>query len=305
MDIIFDETGKIRIDKWLSYKFPEKSREFFNNNIKKGNILLNNKKIKPSAIIEVKDVIYMDDEILKESPNMELFANKDIFLEVIFEHKDFLIINKPSGMLTHPTSKNETDTLVNVLLAKYPEIKDVGEDLSRPGIVHRLDKDTSGIIIVARNNNSFEKLKTLFKERTIQKTYTALVYGKLKQKRGLINMPLARSKSKFNKRKVSMDAENSKEALTEYNVVKEYQNYTLVEAMPKTGRMHQIRVHFSALSNFVLGDKEYGSKKINNSVDLSRHFLHASKIEFDFDNDHFVFECPLPPELENFLQNFS
>jgi 23S rRNA pseudouridine1911/1915/1917 synthase len=203
-------------------------------------------------------------------------------LDILFENSDFIIINKPAGLSVHPLRISDTKTLVNGLIAYDKNITNIGEDLLRPGIVHRLDKETSGIMIVAKNNSSFNKLKEMFQNHLVQKTYIALVYGKMKNMQGEINFSITRSKQKFNKRKIDLKKEDgSVEAITIYKVIKEFKNTSLLEAYPKTGRTHQIRVHLAALSNFIIGDKEYGSNKINKEFPLKRQFLHAKRLEFE------------------------
>ena len=304
MQIIFNETGKIRFDKWLAYKFPEKSREFFNNNIRAGNITLNNLKTKSSVKLKIGDAIEIKDKIL-EDQKIELIPNKKIKLKVVFENDDFLIIDKPAGLLVHPVTIKDTDTLANVIINKYPEIVGVGEDPLRPGIVHRLDKDTSGLIIIAKNQKTFESFKDKFQKREVHKTYFALVYGKLKNKEGEIDAPIARSKNKFNRRKISLDKDTGKEAITRYEVEKEYKEVTLLKASPQTGRTHQIRVHLASMSNYVIGDNEYGSNKINNKYNIKRQFLHAFEISFTYKKQKYHFESKLPLDLRKVLKEIE
>lgn len=304
MEIIFNETGKIRFDKWLAYKFPEKSREFFNNNIKSGNITLNDVKTKSSVKLKIGDKIIIDDEILNDQA-VKIMPNKKIKIKIVFENDDFLIVDKPAGLLVHPVTLKDEDTLANALVNKYPEIVNVGEDPLRPGIVHRLDKDTSGLIIVAKNQKSFKILKDKFQKRQIHKAYYALVYGKLKNKIGEIDAPITRSKSKFNRRKISFDKEMGKEALTRYEVEKEYDDVSLLRAYPETGRTHQIRVHLASMSNFVIGDNEYGSKKINSKYNIARQFLHAFQIDFTYKKTKYHFESKLPADLAKVLKEIE
>lgn len=301
MEIIFKDTGKIRFDKWLAFNFPEKSREFFNYNIKSGKILLNNNTVKPSAKLNIGDKIKIKDEVWKEK-KIELLPNKKIKLNIVFENEDFIVINKPAGVLVHPVTEKDHNTLVNGLIYLYPEIIGVGEDLLRPGIVHRIDKDTSGLLLIAKNKKSFKSFKNKFKKRKIYKSYLALVFGKLNVKKGVINTPITRSKSKFNRRKIS-NTNEGKEAITEYEVIREYKDASLLKVSIKTGRTHQIRVHFASLSNFVLGDKEYGSNKINNKYGFKRQFLHACEIGFTYKRKKYHFQTELPSDLKKVLKN--
>ena len=209
--------------------------------------------------------------------------------QVIYEDENFLAINKPAGLLVHAVRSKEhgkESTVVDWLLARYPEIKTVGDDpAERPGIVHRLDKDTSGVMLVAKNQKTFEYLKSLFQKREVQKTYLALVWGTLKTKSGVINAPIG-IRSGSVKRSVRSE-KMAKEAVTEWRVVKLFDSgYSLLEVKPKTGRTHQIRVHLASIGHPVVGDRLYGRRRvINNSITNdptadNRLMLHALSIEF-------------------------
>jgi 23S rRNA pseudouridine1911/1915/1917 synthase len=236
---------------------------------------------------------------------MEATENKDIKFEIVAENPDFMVVEKPAGLLVHATLKNENNTLVNGLLAIRPEIKSVGDDPIRPGIVHRLDKDTSGLMIVAKNQATFEKLKEKFQNHQMHKTYTALVFGKLKDPYGIIDKPILRSGSKFNRRKIGIEPNDGKEAITEYETIKYNGKVSLVKAFPKTGRTHQIRVHFASMSNYVIGDTEYGSDKVNKEYNLNRQFLHASELEFSFKSKKYHFKSKLPGDLQKVLDTLG
>ncbi len=207
-------------------------------------------------------------------------------MNIIYKNKDVLVINKPAGVNVHPDEKHKTGTLIQEILKIYPEIKNVGDPSTgsgqenlRPGIVHRLDKDTSGVLIIAKNQPSFEYLKKQFAERKVKKTYICLLVGNLKQQKGIINLPIGRSKSSPVKRLASSKARGKlREALTEYKVLENFGDYTLIEAYPKTGRTHQIRVHFKAIGHPIVCDKLY-AKKLVCPFGLNRHFLHAYSLE--------------------------
>jgi 23S rRNA pseudouridine1911/1915/1917 synthase len=227
--------------------------------------------------------------------------NKKIKLNIVFENDDFIVVNKPAGILVHPVTEKDKNTLANGLIYLYPEMHKVGEDPLRPGIVHRIDKDTSGLVLITKNEKSFKSFKGKFKKRQINKIYLALVFGKLSAKKGTINTSITRSKSKFNRRKISKTDEG-KEAITEYEIIKEYQETSLLKVSIKTGRTHQIRVHFASLSNFIIGDKEYGSKKINSKYGLKRQFLHACELGFTYKRKKYRFEIDLPLDLKKALK---
>ena len=248
--------------------------------------------------------------------------------QIIYEDKDFLAVNKPAGLLVHSVLKVKSKnpalpadrqkpndkqlTLVDWLIKYYPEIKNVGDQPEiRPGIVHRLDKDTSGVMIIARHQKYFEYLKNLFKNHQIKKTYLALVWGKLEPKKGIIEKPI-RFKRGTMKRTV-WEGKNEKPAITEYKVKKYFhfnnQEYSLVELSPKTGRTHQIRVHLAALSHPIVGDSLYGFKKLNQvfnkSFNLNRLFLHAQSLEFSReDGKRIKLEADLPEELSQIIDTF-
>lgn len=212
-------------------------------------------------------------------------------IPIIYEDEDLIAVNKPSGVITHranlKTKGNEL-FLTDWLVEKFPEVKNIGEDILRPGIVHRLDKETSGVLIVAKNQTSFAHLKSVFKNREVIKKYIALVEGNLKINKGIINMPIGRSKSDFRKKLASPVPLANKEkirgelknAITEYKVLEKFSHYTLVEVYPKTGRTHQIRAHFKAIGHPVARDALYGGRKSVCPFGLERQFLHANFLEF-------------------------
>jgi 23S rRNA pseudouridine1911/1915/1917 synthase len=228
-------------------------------------------------------------------------------IKIIYEDDDILAVNKPAGLLVHCAENSKEPTLVDWLIKKYPEIKNIGEDQSRPGIVHRLDKDTSGVLLVAKNQKTFEYLKSQFQSRKIKKKYLALVHGIVKNDKGLIELPIAKSKKDFRK-KACLDARRAvhgklagkiREAVTEYKVLKRFPGYTLIEACPKTGRTHQIRVHLKAIGYPIVCDRLYGPKKQECPFGLSRHFLHASSIEFNLPaGGRIKLEADLPDDLQ-------
>jgi len=231
---------------------------------------------------------------------------------IIFQSKNFLIINKPAGLLVHKSVLNrddlgrDEDTLVDWLLKNYPQIKNIGDDIkNRPGIVHRLDRETSGVMIIPLNQDYFDYFKKLFQEHGIQKTYTALVYGLIRSEKGIINKPIG-IKSGTTRRSVH-SSKMAKEAITEFEVIKRLkikgQDLTLVKVYPKTGRTHQIRVHLASIHCPVVGDKLYGRKK-GIFEDLERQFLHASEIEFkDKKGKLLKFKAALPKNLDSFLKS--
>ncbi len=231
-------------------------------------------------------------------------------ITVIYEDENFIVINKPAGIIVHPSfEKDKRESVSDWLLKNYPDIKNIGEDPLRPGIVHRLDKNTSGILIIAKNQASFIELKTLFKNREIKKEYLALVQGIPKEKQGAINTALTRSKREpFRFRKSIKENEQSRKAKTEYKLIASYKlpniSYSLLQVYPITGRTHQIRVHLASISHPIIGDKKYGFKKTPD-LELDRPFLHSNSIEFSLNNKRYKFEADIPEELKNVLDKLE
>jgi len=239
-------------------------------------------------------------------------------VELIYEDDDLIVVSKPAGMPVHEAKHSDDHTLCDWLLEKFPEIKDVGDLPAhefreggsafglpyRPGIVQRLDKQTSGVMVIARNQESFLRLKEIFKSRQIKKTYTALVCGKVKEKAGVIDKKLGRiiaNPTKIGIEKTGSRLKTPKEAITEYKIIKEFKDTTLLEVRPKTGRMHQIRVHLASIGHPIAGDTVYGGKKVC-LKELGRYFLHASSISFSLrGGQQLTFSADLPQELENAL----
>ncbi len=222
-------------------------------------------------------------------------------ISIVYEDDNLIIINKPSGLITHPkNAEDRQESVTGWLVEKYPEIKTVGEDPLRPGLVHRLDKDTSGLLVIAKNQDSFHYLKSLFQDKKIKKFYLALVHGKPKEYKGIIDAPMGRIGMKrttqlHGKKKLK----DEKTAVTEYSTLKNFTDFTLLEVSPHTGRTHQIRVHLKSIGNPVAGDPLYGHKS---SKEPSRLFLHAYKLQFiSPDGKALSFETDLPDELQKVL----
>lgn len=256
---------------------------------------------------------------------MENFKN----IKIIFENSDYLVIDKPAGLAVHGGGNIKEKTLADWLIDNYPEIASVGEDSLRPGIVHRLDKEVSGLMVVARNNDSFNHLKNQFKDRDINKEYVALAHGQTANDFGTINFPIKRAKDGYKmaamplntfdllsrRHPTSRDQGNldgifkAREAITEYSVIKKFINYTLLDVKILTGRTHQIRVHFFALGHPLVGDSLYYNKKSkvqNQKINLGRIFLFAKALSFkDRQGETHHFEINMPQELSDFLKNLK
>jgi 23S rRNA pseudouridine1911/1915/1917 synthase len=299
-----ENVGK-RIDKFLAEEFFLYSRGEVVEKIKDGSVLVGGKKIKPSYKLEAGnelEIVGFDGERKK------LLLNDKIKLAIIFEDENILVINKPAGLQVHPSDYSQANTLTNALLAKYPELVEVHDEsveaYLRPGIVHRLDKDTSGIMVVAKNKKTFEQLKKLFKDREITKKYLAVVAGVMESSSGVIQKPLARSVG-FSKQLIARENTKTKvrEAATAYEVLEQYKAYALLEVTPKTGRMHQIRVHLASLGNPIVGDLIYGKKKEASASEktVQRQLLHAKKLAFQLNGENYDFEAKMPKDFVDFL----
>jgi len=229
----------------------------------------------------------------------------DIFsqIQIVQKKPDFLIINKPSGLIVHPNAYQKTATLTDWLKDKFPEINKVGEDEKRPGIVHRLDQDVSGLLVVARNNQTFFHLKKLFQKRKVEKKYYGLIYGHLPQRKGEINLPIGRSKKEPGKFKIRHD-QSGKNCLTIYQVIRQFPKHSLLDIGLKTGRTHQIRVHLKGIGHSLVGDPLYKSK--GTKTDLDRIFLHAYQLGFvDRKGHNQQAKIALPEKLDIFLQKLD
>lgn len=298
-----------RLDKFLAGKMPEYSRAALQKLIKDKKILLDGKETKASVKLKAGDAVGVE---LKEV-KIDLIPDPSVKFGIIHEEKDFVVIDKPAGLVVYPGTKHEEKTLVNGLLAKWPEIKSVGDpEYSglRPGIVHRLDKDTSGLMIIVKNNDAFQYFKDLFKEKKIEKTYIALVYGKIEDQEGVINFPIRRSRTNPVKQvavKGGKSGEEAREAVTYYKALKYFKDkagnpYTLAEAMPKTGRMHQIRAHFAAIGHSIVGDDIYKLSGERSPKNVKGHLLHAALLKFDYPlGNPLEFSSQLPEDFSSFV----
>ena len=267
------EDAGSRIDRYLSEKLQEISRQTIQRYIEEEKVLVNGKKTKASYKVQEKDEIIVKEEKPKE---IKLKAQK-IPIEVIYEDKDIIVVNKPKGMVVHPANGNPDGTLVNAIMAICKDsLSGIGGEI-RPGIVHRIDKDTSGILIVAKNDKAHINLSEQIKNHEIEKTYIALVRGIVKENEATINMPIARSQKDRKKMAV---VRNGKEALTHFKVLKRYydNNTTLLEVKIETGRTHQIRVHLSQIGYPIIGDLIYSNGK--NKWGIQGQCLHAKSLKF-------------------------
>lgn len=287
------DVGK-RIDSYLAAN-TEFSRANIQRLIENEKILVNGKKTKVSYKVQQNDEISIENEEPKE---VELKA-QDIPVDVLYEDSDIIVVNKPKGMVVHPANGNPDGTLVNAILSICKNsLSGIGGEL-RPGIVHRLDKDTSGLIIVAKNDKAHINMSEQIKERNVKKTYIALVRGNVPEEKATINMPIGRSTKDRKKMAVT---KNGKQAITHFKVLKRYSKYTLLEIKIETGRTHQIRVHMAEIGYPVVGDAVYSNGK--NEFGIEGQMLHAYKLEFmhPITNKHMELTAPLPQYFEEILK---
>ena len=296
--IVKKEEENTRIDSYLSRKNEDISRVAIQRLIEEEKILVNGKKVKPSYKIEEKDIITLDEQPPKE---ISLKA-QEIPIEIIYEDKDIIVVNKPKGMVVHPANGNPDGTLVNCLMAICKESRSgIGGEI-RPGIVHRLDKDTSGIIIVAKNDKAHINMSEQIKNHEVQKTYLALVKGIVKENEATINMPIGRSTKDRKKMAVT---KNGKEAITHFKVLKRYNNYTLLQVQIETGRTHQIRVHLSEIGYPIVGDTTYSNGK--NKWNIKGQCLHAKSLKFKhpITGKEMFLEARMPSYFEEILKELE
>jgi len=263
----------LRIDVYLTQQLElVPSRTFVKKLIELGNVKVNDRNVKVHYLICQGDNISVDiPESITESQNIE---PQDLPIDIFYEDQYLMVINKPHGMLVHPAKGQYTDTLVNALLFHADHLSDFNDDEFRPGIIHRLDRETSGLILIAKDNITHTKLSKQFQKRTVKKKYVALVEGAVEFDEGVIDVPLATHPKYKDKQTVRFD-DSAKEAKTFYKCLKRYEKYTLIALFPQTGRTHQLRVHMKYLGHPILGDDKYGKKS-----NFSRLALHAKSVGF-------------------------
>ena len=294
--------GGQRLDKHVAQMVPDLSRSRAQKLIEEGLVTVNGGIAKPSYRVEVGDLVVVR---IPPPETLEVWP-ESIPLDIVYEDEGIIVVNKPPGMVVHPAYGHRTGTLVNAVLAHCPDLARA-EDALRPGIVHRLDKDTSGLIIVAKNDSARRHLQRQFKRREVKKVYVALLEGHLEPVRGVIEAPIGRDKKR---RKRMAVVEGGREARTEYRVVEYFGDagtrsrpYTLVEAAPKTGRTHQVRVHFASIGHPLAGDPVYGFRKQRLSS-LRRQFLHARTLGFRLpgSDEYIELTAELPDDLGGVLE---
>lgn len=290
-----------RLDRFLRDEMPEVSRSRIQDWIREGRVRVNGDQARASYAVHSGDTI----DVEPAPPAPVAPAPEAIPLTILYEDEDVVAIDKPAGMVVHAGAGIAEGTLVNALLARYAALSSVGGSV-RPGIVHRLDRYTSGVLLVARNDAAHHALSRQFSSRQVEKVYIALLHGTVKAENGRIDKPIARDPI----RRIRMTARlrQGRAAWTEYRVLRRFPRYTLVEARIGTGRTHQIRVHFSSIGHAVVGDTVYGAPaKPPGLPALGRYFLHAHRIRFrqPSTGDEIAVESPVPPELKEWLKNLE
>ncbi|MDR0899693.1 MAG: RluA family pseudouridine synthase [Lactobacillaceae bacterium] len=286
---ISDQKG--RLDKVLAERFPDYSRTFFTSRIESKKATVNGDTVDPKYKVKSGDQISVD----TTTETVETLIPQNIPLDIVYEDDDLIIVNKPQGMVVHPSNGHSKDTLVNALLFYSPLSSINGE--FRPGIVHRIDKDTSGLLMVAKNDKAHNFLAAELKTHKTGRHYLAIVHGKFKEEKGTIDAPIGRDKN--NRQKQAIEADG-RDAVTHFEVLEQFEGYSLVRLTLETGRTHQIRVHMAYIGHPVAGDPLYGPKK---TLKGEGQFLHASTLEIEHPTTGQVmaFEAPLPSYFEESL----
>ena len=294
---VYRENSPQRLDKFLVARLPEFSRSRLQNFIKDGRVLIDDHPArKAGQMLEAG----MRVRVNIPAPAPATIQPEDIPLDVIFENEDVLVVNKPAGMVVHPGAGHDSGTLVHAALAHAPQMEGVG-GVRRPGMVHRLDKDTSGVILLAKNDRAHQFLQDQFRNRSVEKIYTALVDGRPPTAAGRVEAAIGRDTTQRTRMRVVSDGKG-RAAISEYKTIERYLAHTLLDVHIHTGRTHQIRVHMAFLGCPVTGDTVYGRRKP--TLPLKRHFLHARQLSISLPGETapHTFQAPLPDDLKQVLQ---
>jgi len=283
-----------RIDVFLAKCMPEFSRSHVQKLIAHGNVTVNSKLVKANYKLQASDRVEV---VVPEARPVEIVAEA-IPLDILYEDADVIVVNKPRGMVVHPAAGNYSGTLVNALLEHCEDLSGINGEV-RPGIVHRLDKDTSGVMVSAKTDKAHVNLAHQIKERTASRRYLAIVHGNIKEDQGIINAPIGRHPT--DRKKMAVVFDNSKDAITKFRVVERFSNYTLVECKLLTGRTHQIRVHMAYIGHPVVGDPKYGPERPH--FNINGQALHSAQLEFvhPVTGQCMLFTAPLPADMQAIL----
>ncbi|MEE1014484.1 MAG: RluA family pseudouridine synthase [Lachnospiraceae bacterium] len=289
------EDQQMRLDKYLAEQFPEQTRSYLQKLIKDGEVLVNGKSVKTGYQLSKGDEVSVN---IPEPKELDVAPQK-MDLDIVYEDEDVILINKPKGMVVHPAPGHTTDTLVNGLLYHCKDNLSGINGVARPGIVHRIDRDTTGILIVCKNDMSHNSIAAQLKEHSINRRYRALVHGNLKENQGTVEGPIGRHP--IDRKKMAINEKNGKPAVTHYTVLERFGNYTLIECVLETGRTHQIRVHMSSIGHPLVGDEVYGPAKC--PFKLQGQCLHAMVLGFVHPRtgEYMEFSADLPEYFEELL----
>ncbi len=295
LEIFVDGEDNERLDLYLSQALSDVSRSYIQKLIKEGLVNVNNKVVKAKYVVSEGDYIQIK---LPEPKKLEI-EPENIPIEIVYEDEDIAVVNKPQGMVVHPAPGNYKGTLVNALLYQLSSLSSIN-GIIRPGIVHRIDKDTSGLLMIAKNNLAHEELSKQLKAHTINRIYNAIVDGNIKEENGTIDAPIGRHP--IDRKKMTVADVNSREAVTHFRVLERFGQYTLIEAKLETGRTHQIRVHMSFINHAVTGDPVYGGK--NQRFKTNGQLLHAKTIGFIHPRtgEYLEFNSSLPEHFTKVLK---
>lgn len=288
----------LRLDKVLASELKDRSREFIMRLIDEGEVLVNDKKVKNSYRVKENDEITIN---IPEAKNLDA-TPQDIPLDIVYEDDDIIVINKPRDLVVHPSNGHEDGTLVNALLAHCTNLSGIN-GVKRPGIVHRIDKDTTGLLVVAKNDYAHEFLAKQLEDHTLHREYIALVKGVIKEEDGKIIAPIGRDK--YNRQKMAVDVKNGKPAVTHFHVLKRFNQYTLISCVLETGRTHQIRVHMNYIGYPIEGDPVYGPK--SHLLFDKGQLLHAEKLILIHPKTKkkMTFSAPLPKDFQDVIDNLE
>ncbi len=296
-DYIFtvENDAGLRIDKYLSEQISDRSRSFISSLIKDGNVLVNDKVVSKSYVLK-------DNDVVKASvpEAVEYVAEAEhIHLNVVYEDSDLIVVNKPKGMVVHPAAGNYSGTLVNALMYHCKGQLSGINGVLRPGIVHRIDKNTSGLLVVAKNDVAHNSLAAQLKEHSVKREYRAIAYGSFKEPEGRVDLPIGRDQN--DRKKMTVTYKNSKNAVTNYKVLEELKGFSYISCVLETGRTHQIRVHMAHMGHPLAGDEVYGPKKVITT--LNGQCLHAKTLGFihPVSDEYMEFDSELPEYFTEFL----
>lgn len=293
---IESEDVNTRLDVWLTKKLENRSRSFFEKLITEGGVVVNDKNVKPGYKLKIDDIVQVS---IPEPKQLDVKAEK-IDLDILYEDEDIIVVNKARGMVVHPAAGNYTGTLVNALLEHSGGTLSDINGVIRPGIVHRIDKDTSGVLVVAKNNDSHGKLSDKLKEHDIQRVYIAVAEGVIAEDTGKIDAPIGRHPQE--RKKMAVNVKNGRRAVTYFRVLERFKSTTLLELRLETGRTHQIRVHLSFIGHPLVGDPVYGRKKQH--YDFQGQALHAKLLGFVHPGtgEYVEFEAEPPEEFNQLIE---